>query len=569
MQRSFINHITRKVDSLDGIWNFRIDPEDRGEAEGWFSSLPEGESVTVPSVWNTQMGLLEYEGAAWYEKKFYSQGGTLRFLFGAVMTQADVWLDGVKLGDHYGGFCQFSFLVPDVTPGLHTLTVRADNRFDKNSIPMPKVDWYHYGGITRGISVEQLNGICILNNRLEYTLNAERTCATCHFVLELYNARSEQTTSQVTAQLDGVTVYTAPVTLTAHETAELTTPDFTVEQVRLWDVGQPNLYPIHLTTDTDDLLDRTGFRTVEIVGESVVLNGTPFEIRGINRHEDHPDWGMAFPEGLMKRDLDIIQDLGCNSVRGSHYPNNPVFVDMLDERGLTFWSEIPFWGNGYTDEDCANPIILRRGLEMHREMVKYYYNHPCIIIWGMHNEMPTQSQQMVEMTKLFYPFLKENGGNRLVTFATNRPYKDICFEHCDILCLNWYAGWYYSKREEWPEAIEKFRVRREELGLSHKPVIYSEFGGAGIYGHHTFDDLRGTEEYQATMLDQCLRTFHESPIVAGFYVWQFSDMRTCREMGLDRARSYNNKGILNEYRKPKMAYHAVKKAYHDFAGEEK
>ena len=99
-------------------------------------------------------------------------------------------------------------------------------------------------------------------------------------------------------------------------------------------------------------------------------------------------------------------------------------------------------------------------------------------------------------------------------------------------------------------------------------MIYSEFGGAAIYGHHTFDDLRGTEEYQARLLEICLNTFHNDPMVAGTYIWQFCDIRTCRQMGLDRARSYNNKGILNEYRRPKQAYHTVKRLYHAFAAEE-
>ena len=208
-------------------------------------------------------------------------------------------------------------------------------------------------------------------------------------------------------------------------------------------------------------------------------------------------------------------------------------------------------------------------MAMHKEMVKHYYNQPSLNIWGMHNELPTETEPMLEMTKLFYAYLKEHGGNRLVTYATDRPTKDICLEYCDIICLNRYAGWYYKQRDEWQLEMDAFRERRAELGLEHKPVIYSEFGGAAIYGHHTFDDLRGTEEYQATMLDMCLRAFHADPMVCGFYIWQFCDIRTCRQMGLDRARSYNNKGILNEYRKPKMAYYAVKKCYHEFTEGEK
>lgn len=569
MQRIYNDHIVRKVTDLNGVWKFRTDPADCGKDEQWFCGLKDAENVTVPSVWNNTLGLLEYEGAVWYEKEFYTEGGTLRFCFEGVMTEADVWLDGVHMGYHYGGFTQFDLIASKVAPGYHKLTVMVDNRFSLQSIPAVKVDWYHYGGITRSVSVETLKGLTVLNNRLEYTLNAQRTTATCRFVLEVYNAGGRRATGNVTAELGGEQVYSGEVTVSGHKYATVTTPEFTVENVRLWDPKDPQLYDIRITTDTDDLYDRTGFRTVEIVGQEVQINGKRFELRGVNRHEDHPDWGMAFPKGLMYRDLDIIKDMGCNTIRGSHYPNSQIFVDMLDDRGIPFWSEVPFWGHGYTNETAGDPVVVRRGLEMHKEMLKYYYNHPCIIIWGMHNEMPTNEPAMVEMTKQYYPFLKENGGNRLVTYATDKRANDLCMEYCDIICLNRYVGWYgVQNRDDWGEEIEAFRVRRKELGLEHKPVVYSEFGGAAIYGHHTFDDLRGTEEYQATLISNCLHAFHNDPMVAGFYIWQFCDMRTCRQMGLDRARSYNNKGILNEYRKPKLAYLAVKKAFHEFAAEE-
>ena len=160
MQRLFTDHILRKTETLNGIWNFRVDPENRGVEEKWFLGLKEAEPVTVPSVWNTQLGLLEYCGAAWYEKRFHTQGGCLRFVFEAVMTEADVWLDGVHLGYHYGGFCQFEHIAEEVAPGFHTLSVRVDNHFDAHSVPQRSVDWYHYGGITRSVSVSRLSGIC-------------------------------------------------------------------------------------------------------------------------------------------------------------------------------------------------------------------------------------------------------------------------------------------------------------------------------------------------------------------------------------------------------------------------
>lgn len=569
MLRSFDEHIVRKTHSLNGTWRFQADPEDCGEANGWTTALPSASSVTVPSVWNTQMDLLEYEGAAWYEKRFYTVGGCLRFCFEAVITAADVWLDGEKLGNHYGGFCQFDFIVPDVTPGYHTLTVRADNRFDEASIPQVSVDWYHYGGIPRSVCFEELSGICILNNRMEYTLSDDLSTAECSFVLELYNAAATETSSALHVTLDAAEIFSGQVTLPAHGIQTLTTPKFTLKNVRLWSPETPELYKICICTDTDDLLDRTGLRKIEVVGQQVCLNGNPIELRGVNRHEEHPDWGFAFPQGLMQRDLDIAVNMGCNTLRGSHYPNSQVFVDMLDEQGMLFWSEIPIWGCGFTPEALANPTVITRGLAMHQEMVKYYYNHPAIILWGMHNEIESQTQSGYAMSELYYRFLKENGGNRLVTYASSKPMNDLSMEFCDIICINYYIGWYGGDMNYWENFLEEFRARRKALALDHKPVIFSEFGAAAIYGHHTFDDLKWTEEYQAKLISYCLQLFHNDPMVAGFYIWQFCDIRTCAEMGLNRARSFNNKGLLNEYRRPKLAYHAVKKLYHAFAQETK
>lgn len=431
------------------------------------------------------------------------------------------------------------------------------------------MDWYHYGGITRSVSVERLSGICILHNRLEYTLSPDRASAQCRFILSLYNADAGKKTDQIRANLDGKTVYAASVTLDGRKAAEITTPDFTVADIRLWSPDAPELYEIQCETSTDDLMDRTGFRTVEIVNQRVHINGKAVELRGVNRHEEHPDWGFAFPPALMKRDLDIAQKMGCNTLRGSHYPNSRIFVDMMDARGLLFWSEIPIWGNGFSEEALANPVVVERGLRMHQEMIHYYYNHPCIILWGMHNEIDASLQASLDMTKKYYAYLKENGGNRLVTYATDRPMKDICLKYCDLICINRYTGWYYDKREDWPAFMEDFRALRKQQGLEEKPVVFSEFGAAAVYGHHTFDDLKWTEEYQANMLSECLMAFHRDPMVAGFYIWQFCDMRTSKEMGLNRARSFNNKGLLNEYRRPKMAYFAARQAYLAFAAEEK
>ena len=569
MARLFCEHTKRQTQSLNGAWRFLTDPKDVGESEGWSSLLPEGKTVSVPSVWNMERGLLTYEGVVWYEKSFYSEGGTLRFCFEAVMTEAKVWLDGQYLGSHYGGFCQFELIAPDVKEGMHTLTVRVDNRFDAQSIPQAVVDWYHYGGITRGVSVETLKGICVLSQRMEYTLSEKLDRATCRVVAELYNEGKRLKNTSVRIDIDGKIVCEGSFEVRGRKTAEVVLGEFELEDIRLWDIGKPELYTVSITTDTDDLIDRVGFRKVEVKDGKVLLNGRAVEFRGVNRHEEHPEFGFAFPPALMRRDLELALEMGCNAIRGSHYPNSKEFVDLLDETGVMFWSEIPIWGNGFSDEALADKVVVSRGLQMHREMLKYYYNHPCIVMWGMHNEIHTYHQAAYNMSKLYYGFLKENGGNRLVVYACDRPRQDICFEFCDVVCLNQYFGWYYGYEEDaWEKFIEEFSVRLESLGMGDKPIVMSEFGYAAMAGYHDDDGILWSEENQAKQLVHCVRLFHEHPKVVGAFIWQFCDIRTSRQVGLTRARGFNNKGIVNEYRKPKLAYYAVKQEFCAFAKEE-
>ncbi|MBQ7821486.1 MAG: beta-glucuronidase [Clostridia bacterium] len=567
MGRTYQKHKLRKSISLDGAWKFMTDPEKIGENSGYTAALPSAQTVFVPGLWNHEPGLLEYEGAAWYEKDFYTDGGTLRFHFGAVMTDASIYLDGDLIGGHYGGFCEFDIIAPEVSEGEHRLTVRADNTIDSRSVPQRLVDWYNYGGIARSVNTETLNGICVLSDRFEYTLSDDLTSARAYLCLELYNAKNVDVSSRIEIMLESETVAVLDVTLGGGETRAVITDEFVIENVRLWDIGSPELYMLYIKTETDDLAERVGFRKICVENGQILLNNKPIEIRGVNRHDDHPDWGFAFPEKLMKRDVDLIKDLNCNAVR-AHYPNSHTFLDLLDENGIMFWSEIPIWGNGFSEETLADPVILERTLEMHREMVKYYYNHPAITVWGLHNEILSASDAAYNMSKLFYTYLKENGGNRIVTFASSRPMIDRCFEFCDMICINMYYGWYDGDKNSWNKFLEEFRERRDRLGMSHKPVIFSEFGCAALYGHHTFDNIKWTEEYQSELLEYCLKLFHSDPMVHGFYIWQFCDMRTSPELGLNRARGFNNKGILNEYRKPKAAYRTVKETYKKFMQEQ-
>lgn len=562
MFRAFDEHIIRKTELLDGAWSFVTDPDDVGESELYFRAMsPKCEKVYVPSVWNNKLGLLDYLGAAWYYKEFYSDGEALRLRFGAVMTKADIWVDGEHVGSHYGGFTAFSVYLPTLGAGKHLLAVKVDNRFDGASVPEAACDWYHYGGIIRSVAVETLRGICIMSFKQHSVTDTNERTATLRCEVKLKNFSSTAQSTALHLMLDGTSLHEGSISLDAYEELDIVTDAVKLENIRIWDVGSPQLYTVTATTDTDDLIDRIGFREIKTDKGKIYLNGKKLTVKGVCRHEEHPDLGFAFPEALMQRDLDIIKNMGANAIRGSHYPNSKYFVDLLDENGLLFWSEIPIWGHGYTTEMLGDPVFIERGLNMLREMSDQYFNHPCIVIWGIHNEIDSHTENGLRLTSAYYSEMKALNDGRLVTYATDKPMTDICMQYCDVISINKYCGWYEGDKHAWDACIDSFKVRRGKLGLQDKPVLFSEFGAAAIYGHHTFDCIKWTEEFQAELIGYAIRRFMEDDMVCGCFIWQFCDIRTSEEMGLNRARGFNNKGLLNEYRRPKLAYQTVRELY--------
>lgn len=563
MRRLFDEHIVRKTTFLDGGWKFCTDPENKGEEQGFYNGLQNYETVTVPSVWNFKLALFKYIGVCWYQRDFYFEG-TARLVFEGVMTECKVWLDGKYIGNHYGGFCQFDFIVPDLQAGVHKLVLMVDNTFKEDSIPQNTVDWYRYGGITRSVSVEALRGVAVTYSKFDYYLSEDRTEADIILTAELYGADKKKDTT-LNIAIDGETVFSKKVALRKGSRQTIVTEKIKVKNIKLWDVGSPNLYTVVFSTDTDDLIDKVGMRSFEVKDCALWLNGKKIEFRGVNRHEETPSLGMAVPASIMASDLDIIEDLGCNAIRGSHYPNSRIFLDMLDQRGILFYSEIPIWGGGFSLEALSDKRVIERGLDMHREMVKYYYNHPSIVFWGMHNEIKVSSKEAYNISKIYYNFLKQHANNRLVTYATCDYMDDICFEFCDVISINAYHGWYGNKIEDWYAFPDTFNKNRLESGFGDKPVIMSEFGAAAIYGHHTFKNVRWTEEYQSNLLKVALQVFHDCPYIAGSFIWQFCNIRS--DIHINRYNAYNNKGIVNEHREPKAAYFAVKEKYLKFKDE--
>ena len=559
MVRLFERHTKRKTFDLDGLWQLKLDPERKGMTERWQENFPADSIETViPSCWNNELGLYDYEGLAWYKTTFETQSNNINLQFHGVTGLSEVYLDGKLLGSHYGGFTGFNFLAKGLIPGEHSLVIAVDNTHDSlNTIPLSRVDWFHYGGITRSVEVMELEEAWIKDYRIDYSLDKDLKNASLEVKAIVEALTSDTYSSKFNIYINNNLIYSTHIEGTGN--IAIKAGNITLNAINLWDTENPVLYNVRFEIEKDDIVERIGFREVKLVDKKVLLNGNEVSLKGVNRHEDHPDWGFSMPFKLMKKDLDIIKNLGCNTIRGSHYPNSPIFLDYLDEQGILFWEEIPMWG--YPEEPLRNPLILERGLEMHEEMVLRDLHHPCIILWGMHNEIDTRTQAAYDLTKAFAEKVRSLDRTRPLTYATMFPLDDICYPLVDIVSVNKYFGWYEGGLEKWNVFLENLKEKLKKEGLCHMPIIMSEFGAGAIYGDSTFEGPKWTENYQEKYLDYTLTLFHNDPDICGTYIWQYCDIRTAKELEMGRPRSFNNKGIVNEYRKPKLAYWTVQKIY--------
>lgn len=568
MDRLFETATLANVKSLNKAWDFITDPENIGIRDEWFKSFPEGSrKMLVPSCWNLEPDLFRYRGTAWYKTSFVSGTDSFYIGFDAVQNEADVYLDGRYLGSHYGGFLHFGFEAYSSYAGEHTLVVRVNNDLNlEDTIPGSLLDWYNYGGIARSVSVREIDKCFIRDHRISYTLSDGLRDA--HLSVSASVKSTCEVSGDFNIYIDGERVYSAPATVSGEGTlsAELDLCD-----IRLWGIDSPNLYYVRLEFSGDDVIERIGFREIRTSGRDILLNGEKIKLLGVNRHEEHPDFGFSMPAGLIKRDIDIARDMNCNAIRTSHYPNSQLTADYCDEVGMLFWEEVPLWNR--TVEAMANPLLISRALNMEREMILESYHHPSIIFIGVHNECATDTDEGYRLTEQMVKLARELDGTRLITYATNKVKSDErrerCFALADVIAVNHYIGWYFPvENESWGGFVERYEEVLASLDSSDKPFIMSEFGYAALFGTASFDYSRFSEDYQADALEFTLGEILNNDRLSGGYIWQMCDIRS--EQGdIVRPRGFNNKGILDEYRRPKRAYRVVRKIYGECLGIER
>jgi beta-glucuronidase len=309
-------------------------------------------------------------------------------------------------------------------------------------------------------------------------------------------------------------------------------------------------------------------RTIETKGQQILLNGEPIELRGFNRHEAHPELGPVQPPALMLEDAQWMQRMNCNFVRCVHYPQNEQFFDLCDELGILVWAESLGWGN--TAGQLADETFMRLQEEQTRIMVRNGCNHPSIIVWAFLNEAESQKEEALPLYRALTSAIREEDPSRLVSYASNRRDQDLCFDLVDIISLNIYPGWIGPVDWE-THSVEMIRPFTEDLiqafcgdsPHADKPLIFSEIGACALYGCHDLAHSQWTEEYQADFMTEAARVILENPRTQGLTLWQFHDTRSYGAFGQVRSkpRGYNCAGVLDEYRRPKLATVAIGELY--------
>jgi len=519
MIRLFEQHQIRKIKELDGIWDFS----------------PEGDlamyQLPVPGCWEQHPNFSTYRGKGTYRKTI-------------VITP-------------------FSTIIKQVQKGTHEIKVLVDNGFGEYSALHIPNDYYTYGGITRPVSLACISDTYI--KQIKFTPSFEDGVWYGKLDVVIHNTTSKLGRFSFVSTIDHYEMSFNDVEVLGDSETTVTIkqqfPDITP-----WSHKNPKLYSIHTILSSngnaiDDLIERVGFRTVNVIGTKLQVNGEHVFLKGFNRHEDYATVGCAIPLPLMVHDMDLMQDMGVNALRTCHYPNDEIFLDLCDERGILVWEENH--ARGLLLEDMQNPNFDKQCEDCNREMVENHYNHPCVIIWGILNECASETKEGRLKYQKQYEQIKNMDTSRPTTSATCRHFTDISLDLPDIVSFNMYSGWYKDVpvKERNEEEIEWIK----NSGGDDKPIIVSELGAAAIYGYRDRTRCKWSEERQADIIEENLKVYMNDEHITGVFVWQFADCRVTEEgpWFATRARCHNNKGVVDEYRRPKIAYDIVKNLFLD------
>ena len=581
-----VSSASRRVVSLDGMWKFQFDPESAGVGANWANGLPAPVLMPVPSSFCdlfTDKDSREYCGDFWYETDFFVpgewNGSDVVIRFGSATHRARVFVNGVEVTSHEGGFLPFNADVTEIVRynQYNKLAVLLNNELNEYMLPAgrtavlsngkqvaaPYFDFYNYAGLQRPVKLlclpkEQVTDFSVVHHLngadadVDYTVvtNGDHDC-----VVEVYDAEGNKV-----AESTGKTG-------TLH-----------IANAHLWNVHASYLYNFVVrimdgTAIVDEYYEKIGVRTFEIKDGKFLLNGKPIYLRGFGKHEDPDLRGRGLDLVTIKRDYECMKWIGANCFRTSHYPYADEMYQMADEEGFLIIDEVPAVGFmestmnflaanqgtgkkvGFFEKDTT-PQLLENHKQALTEMITRDKNHASVIAWSILNEPQCTSDGTEAYFKPLFDLAHElDPQKRPRTYAVvmmSLPNTSKGQQFADFISLNRYYGWYVMGGNGIVDAEAAFRKELDGWAqvLNGRPMIFTEYGADTLPTEHKLPSVMWSQEYQNEYLDMNHRVFDSYDFIQGELVWNFADFQTTE--GIMRVNG-NKKGIFTRQRQPKDA----------------
>lgn len=559
------------------LWNDKWVFKKNYDEEYKSKVIKDGQEITLPHCYNDkdgQDGSEMFKGKCFYQKILNITEQELRnniFLeIGAASLISQIYVNGNLVASNDCPYSMYRVeLSSHIKVGENLISIMVDNNEQENVYPI-MADFSFYGGIYRdvtliiseGVHFDLLDGsrdgIYITQTKLDnniYSLEIKGAISSSKFI----------SNAEIILNLndkEGTCVWQKVVeeeikdTIFFKECIEIKKP-------HLWQgVEDPYLYEVVAQVKIDGyIMDERridfGFRTVEVNPEKgIFLNGKHIKLNGVARHQDFSGVGNAINREQMELDMSIVEEIGANSIRLSHYQHDDYFYKLCDKKGLLIWAEIPFISVA-TKKDPINQNAKKQ-LEC---LIKQCYNHTSIYCWGVQNEITIgyENEQIYKMVEELETLAKELDKTRYTAQANiyNVEDKSYLNKITDLAGYNLYYGWYYKDIEDLQVRLDDFHKVNSDI-----PLIVTEYGVDTNPKYHSYEPKVKdyTEEYQLLFSDNALKAFEEREFVLGGYVWNLFDFGSDhRDEGGEKGK--NQKGLVTIDRKIKKDAFYLYKAY--------
>lgn len=563
---------TREVKDLSGLWCFRT------ENDTDYILMP------VPSSYNdiTQdERIRDYIGKVYYKRKFYIpnswRGNNIFVRVGAAAHFSEVFINGIKVIEHKGGFLPFETEISGMVKygDQNEIVIMVDNTLTWDILPPGEVkvledemhpkgykalnyyfDFFNYSGIHRPVLLYKTPKVFIKD--ISVITEIDNKLGIVKYEIESKGADFQVLLKDKNGNLvsggkgkKGVLEVKSPI---------------------LWEPGNPYLYTLEVRLlDENEIVDLyrldIGIRTVKVEGKYFLINDKPFYFKGFGKHEDFEIRGKGFDYVVNVKDFNLLKWIGANSFRTSHYPYSEEVLFLADKYGIAIIDEAPAVGMNLWNskervfiEGRVDEKTLEHHLQVMRELISRDKNHPSVVMWSVANEAATYEdgadgyfKKVIEETRKLDP-------TRPVTIVeSSSPIETKVSKYVDVICVNRYYSWYTDSGDLGLIEYQLEKELRKWYEIYGKPVILSEFGADSISGFHQDPPLMFTEEYQCEMIKRYVNVLDKLDFVVGEHVWNFADFMTKQDV---RRVVGNRKGVFTRQRQPKLAAWFLKERWH-------